>query len=663
MADALPHLFSPIQVGSTTIRNRILMTAHLKLFAVDNMLSEQHAYYYAERAKGGIGLIVTEQQSVHPTSNGGFPEICFGFKEEAVEKYRMVSDMVHQYGAKIFAQIWHCGQHQPPDTLDNPTQTWAPSALPCVAWHTVPKELEEDDIREIIAGFAKVARHAQLGGMDGVEIHGAHSYLVHQFWSPLYNRRTDKWGGSLDNRLRFSIEVLEAVRKAVGTDFTVGIRVSGDELFPTGLTVEDMQEICARLEATGTVDFFDVSGGNYHTIPIMVGPMEIPPKPFVSFAAAIKERLERTPVFVADRINDPRVAEGVLADGHADMCAMTRATLCDAELPNKAKEGRLEDIRYCMACNQACIARLWDGKKVGCVQNPSASREKLYGIGTLTRAPRKKRVVIVGGGVAGMKAAEIAVERGHDVVLLEKSGELGGQVNIARLAPTRDEFWECVRYMKFRMQKLDVPIRLNTDASADAVLALSPDVVIVATGAAPLKNGVTSFWPYELPGWQQDNVVTAEDVYLGRADVGKNVLVYEDTNHHRGVGVCEFLADRGRTVEVITRHPYVGMDLGLTLNQPIFYKRFFEKGIVMTPHHAVKSIDGRRVTVFNIYTNQERSIDGVDTVVMATVRKSCDELYFALKGRVADLRRVGDCVQPRTVLEAFWEGFVAGREL
>ncbi len=662
MAESLTHLFSPIQVGSTTIRNRILMTAHLKLFSENNQLSEQHAYYYGERAKGGIGLVITEQQSVHPTSNGGFPEICFGFREESIEHYRMVSDMVHKYGGKIFAQVWHAGQHQPPDTMDDPTQTWAPSVLPCVAWHTTPKQLEDEDIAEIIAGFAKVARHAQQGGMDGVEIHGAHSYLVHQFWSPLYNRRTDKWGGALENRMRFSIEVLEAVRKAVGNDFTVGIRVSGDELFPTGLTVDDMQEICARLEATGMVDFFDVSGGNYHTIPVMVGPMEIPPKPFVPFAAAIKERLDRTPVFVADRINDPRVAEGVLADGHADMCAMTRATLCDPELPNKAKEGRLEDIRYCMACNQACIARLWDGKKVGCVQNPAASREKKYGIGTLQKAPAKKRVVVVGGGVAGMKAAEMATERGHDVTLLEKSAELGGQVNIARLAPTRDEFWECVRYMKFRMEKLGVNVRLNTAATADSMLAMNADAVILATGAVGDKTGLTSFWPYEVPGWQQDNVVTAEDIYTGRVKAGRNVLVYEDTNHHRGCGVCEFLADRGSKVEVITRHPYVGMNLGLTLNQPIFYKRWFEKGIVMTPHHALKAIEGKNVTVFNIYTNQERIVE-VDTVVMATLRKSCNELYHALKGRVKELRTVGDCVQPRSVLEAFWEGFIAGREV
>ncbi len=660
MSELFKYLFTPLTIGSVTVRNRIVMTAHTKLYAEDGLLSEQHAYYYAERAKGGIGLIICEQQSVHPTSNGGFSNMCYGFREEAIPRFKLVSDMVHAHGAKVFAQIWHCGQHAPTDALDDPTQSWAPSAVPCVAWHSTPKEMEIEDIRAIIDGYAKTARNAQLGGMDGVEVHAAHSYLPEQFWSPLYNRRTDQYGGSLENRMRFSLELIERIRALCGRDFVLGFRVSGDELFPTGLTLEDMQAICKRLEDTGGVDFINVSGGCYHTIPIMVGPMEVPPKPFVPLAAGIKETLERIPVFVADRINDPRVAEQVLADGQADMCGMTRATLCDPELPNKAREGRIEEIRFCMACNQACIARLWNQQKVGCVQNPAAGREKRFGVGTLTAAPHRRRVLVVGGGVAGMKAAEMAAERGHEVTLYEKDGELGGQVNLARRLPLRDEFWECVRYLRFRMERLPIRVTLNTAVTPELIDQLHPDVVIVATGALPLKNGLTSYWPYEVPGWEQDNVLSVEDVLAGDGPVGQHVVVYEDTNHHRGVGICEYLADRGHHVEVVTRQPFVAMDLTLTLNQPFLYKRFFEKGIVMSPHEAMKEIRGRQVVVFNIYTNKERTIDPADTVVMATMKKSDDALYHALKGRVPELHRIGDCVQPRLVTEAIWEGFTIG---
>lgn len=663
MSDQFKYLFTPVKVGSVTVRNRIVMTAHTKLYAEDGMISERHAHYYAERAKGGIGLIVAEQQSVHPTSNGGFSNMCYGYREESIPRYKLVADMVHQHGATIFAQIWHCGQHAPNDALDDPTQSWAPSQVPCVAWHSTPKEMEIEDIKDIIEGYAKTARNAQLGGIDGVEVHAGHSYLPEQFWSPLYNRRTDAYGGSLENRMRFSMELIERVREVCGRDFVLGFRVSGDELFPTGLTIDDMQIICKRLEDTGLIDFINVSGGCYHTIPIMVGPMEIPPKPFVPLAAAIKEVLERTPVFVADRINDPRVGDQVLADGHADMVAMTRATLCDPELPNKAREGRVEEIRFCMACNQACIGRLWNQQTVTCVQNPAAGREKRFGVGTLKATPRRRRVVVIGGGVAGMKAAEMAAERGHDVELYEKDGELGGQVNLARMLPTRDEFWECVRYLRFRMERLPIRVQLGSPMSAEAVIGLRPDVVIVATGAVPLKNGITSFWPYDVPGWEQDNVLTVEDVLCGRGTVGNRVVVYEDTNHHRGVGICEWLADRGHQVEAITRHPYLGEDLVLTLNQPFFYKRFFEKGIVMTPHHAIKEIRDHQVVAFNVYSNQERILDDVDTVVMATMRKSEDSLYHALKGRVPELHRIGDCVQPRLVTEAIWEGFTVGREI
>lgn len=663
MSDGFRYLFSPLKIGSVTVRNRILMTAHTKLYAQDNMLSEQHAYYYAERAKGGIGLIIAEQQSVHPSSNGGFPNICFGFKEESIERFRMVSDMVHAHGAKIFAQIWHSGQHAPTDAMDDPTQSWAPSQVPCVSWHSTPKEMEIEDIRAIIEGFGRTARHAQLGGMDGVELHGAHSYLIHQFWSPLYNRRTDQYGGSLENRMRFSLEVIEEVRKRCGSDFVVGMRVSGDELFPTGLTLEEMQEICRRLESTGLVDFINVSGGCYASMAIIVGPMEIPPKPFVPFAAGIKEAVERVPVFVADRINDPRVAEGVLADGHADMCAMTRATLCDPELPNKAREGRIEEIRFCMACNQGCIGRIWNQKKATCVQDPAAGREKRFGIGTLLPATARRRVVVIGGGVAGMKAAETAAERGHDVELYEKDSELGGQVNLARQLPTREEFGECARYLRSRIERLPVRVSLNTPISAQRIIEMNPDVVVVATGAKPLKSGVTSYWPYEVPGWQQENVLTPEDVLIGHGRIGKRVLVYEDTNHHRGVGICEYLADRGHEVQVVTRHPFFAADLYLTLNQPFLYRRFFEKGISITEHEAVREVRDHQVVAFNVYTNQERIIDGIDTVVFATMRTSEDTLYHALKGKVAELHRIGDCVQPRLVMEAIWEGFTVGREL
>lgn len=667
MSQQFQYLFTPLQIGPITVRNRVLITAHTKNYAVNNILSDRHIAYYAERAKGGVGLIVTEMQAVHPTSTGAFHNICLGFDSgKTIPQYRKLSQAVHAHGGKVVCQVWHCGQHTDGQVIHDDWQpVWAPSPVPCVLSRETPHEMEVEEIQEVIRGFGQTARNIKEGGVDGVELHGAHSYGIGQFLSPFSNKRTDQYGGSLENRMRFVLEVIEAIRRECGDDFVLGIRISGDEFAPGGLDQEDMKGIAQRLEATGKVNYISVSGGTYHSLAIPVPGMAIPLGSLVYLAAGVKEAVQNIPVFTVARINDPIQAEKILADGYADMIGMTRANICDPELANKAKEGRIEDIRTCMACSEGCIQRLFAQRQATCVQNPAAGREEKWGSGTLKAAPKKKKVVVVGGGPAGMEAARVAALRGHEVVLYEKEPELGGQVLLAAKLPYRDEFGGSARFLSLQVNKLGVQVRLGTEATPELIQRERPDAVVVATGSEPLRTGFTALRPDlpGLPGVEQGNVYAVHDVIRGTASIGQRVVLIDDDGHHRSVGTGELLADMGKQVEILTRLPFVGMDIVLT-DLSLLYQRLLEKGVILTPFTGVKEIRGNQVVAFPIYApQQERTIEGVDTVVLAMGNRACNELYRSLKGQVKELYAVGDCVAPRRIAMAIYEGHKIGRTI
>jgi thioredoxin reductase len=483
----------------------------------------------------------------------------------------------------------------------------------------------------------------------------AHNHLIDQFWSPLFNQRQDEYGGSLDNRLRFGMEVLQETRRRAGRDFVVGARISGDEFTKGGLTAADMAEIARRLAASGLVDFLSIIGGGAHTYELQaaaVPNMSYAAGVFVPLAAAIKQAAPGLPIFHASRIVDPIHADRLVAAGQIDVVGMTRALIADPDLPQKAREGRLDDIRTCVGANEGCIDRIYLGKPVTCVQNPATGRERE--LGDVHRATISKTVVVVGGGVAGLEAARMAAVRGHRVVLFEKAAQLGGQILLAARAPARAEYAGIVRFLVAQVRKLAVDVQLGVEATAASVLAERPDTVVVATGSHPFVPPV--------PGGDGKHVVTDRDVLSGDAKVGANVVVIDDVHTQQALSTAELLLEQGKRVEVLSPLFYVGQDIGVTSIAPL-YKRLFTAGVALTPGTELRAVEGSAVVVANVYSGRERRIEGVDTVVLSAGSRSTDSLYRALKGRVTELHAVGDCVAPRGVHQAILDATRVARAI
>lgn len=648
MPNGWRRLFSPLTVGGLTLKNRIFSTGHAEAMAEDGKPSPRLVAYHEAKARGGAALtIVGGSTSVHPTSPAGAWNMIANHHDAVIPGYRGLAEAVHRHDCRVMSQLTHLGRRAQSDV-----EGWhvllAPSQIPEKVHREVPHEIEPEQIAVLVRAFGDAARRCREGGLDGVELSFAHNHLVDQFWSPLFNRRTDDYGGRLENRMRFGFEVLAEIRRQVGRDWVVGARISGDEMTAGGLGAADMAEIARRLAASGLVDFLSIIGGAAHTVPLQalaIPNMASPHGVFVPIAAAIKTAVPAMPIFHAGRIVDPAHAERVLADGVIDMVGMTRALIADPELPRKALEGRLDDVRLCVGANEGCIDRIYQGKPVTCVQNPGAGRELELAEPGPTATPR--RVVVVGAGPAGLEAARVAALRGHRVVLLEREAEMGGQVLIAARAPARAELGGIVRFLARQVDKLALDCRLRVEATEETVLAHSPEVVIIATGSAPYRP--------DLPGLDGKHVVTDRDVLLDRVEVGERVLVVDDVHTQQGLSTAERLLDRGRRVEVISRLFYAGQDVGITSIAPL-YGRLFAKEVTLTPHTELVAVEGSAVVVANVYTRAERRIEGVDTVVLSMGSRSTDALYRALKGTVPALHAIGDCVAPRGIHQALLEG-------
>lgn len=641
-----PHLFSPIRLGTLTVRNRIYSPPHAPGFTDRYMMpSDRLIAYWEAKAAGGTGLIATGVTPVHPSSVMSVP-----FRHPRfVEVYGRAAEAVRRHGSCFVVQLWHGGA-QAGGVGGRPV--WGPSAVATPEGWRTAHAMMRAEIEEMVEAFAYAAARVKEAGCDAIEIHGAHGYLITEFASGYTNHRDDEYGGNLENRARFVDEVVEAVRSAVGSNYTVGMRFSADEFIDGGLTIEESRRILAPIAASGRLDYLDISVGNYYTMETIIAPMYFPLGSFVHVAAGIKEAVN-IPVIAVGRINDPQQAEDIIAAGHADMVAMNRAIIADPEFANKAREGRVEEIRKCTACNEACWGRGTLGLPIGigCIINPQIGFEREL---VLTPAPAKKRVVVVGGGVAGLETARVAAERGHTVTLYEKGETLGGLVNVAAKAPLRIDLAEPVRYYTHQMQRLGVDVRLGVEATVETVLEQRPDAVVIATGSLPA-------YPTDIPGIETATVREVREVYDDPDALGARVLILADEHHQQALSTAHFLAEAGKQVRVVSPRRFAGDEIEHN-TIVTFYPMLLEKGVDLVPLSWVRAINGRQITLYNLYSGEEWTVEA-DGIAVAMGGRANNGLLQALEGRVPELHLVGDALAPRRIIYATRDGNRVGRTL
>jgi 2,4-dienoyl-CoA reductase-like NADH-dependent reductase (Old Yellow Enzyme family) len=657
---ALAPLFEPITLGTVEIRNRLVMTGHGTGMAKDHLPTDQHVAYYRERAMGGVGLIGMAFPQIHPTSQDvpGEPK---AWLPEIVPGLQKITRAVHEHGARIVMQLGHGGRQGRSTFTER--ALWGPSNTPCPFNLEMPKEMETEDLDEIVEAHVVGARHAKQGGMDGVEIHSGYGgYLLSSFLSPFSNHRTDEYGGSLENRIRIVLRVIDAVRYEVGGDFLVGMNLQGHDFSPGGLRVTDAQQIAQLVTGTGKIDYLCVKAATYNEAHQNVPDMQHSKRIWEDLAAAVKSVVD-IPVIAVGRINDPYDAADILALGHADMVAMTRQQIADPETVNKMREGRVHEIRRCIACNQGCIDRLFSVTHSSCVHNPAAGYEQELGAGTLKRAATVRRVVVIGAGPAGMKAAEIASRQGHRVTLIERRERTGGQLRIAEKIRGRSEIGGVIDHLDVMLSKYDVDLRLGWAPTVEEILAFEPEHVIVATGSAPGADIVGNLARgFRLtPGLDQEHVLSVWDVLEERRPVGPHVVIVDDgEGGWKGIGLALELQDDAHRVEMVTPLPYVGAKLG-PFSANLAVPRVHASGMITRPFTTVTAVNGSTVEV--VAAGRPDVITDVDTVICAGWHRPVNDLYFALKGRGIPVERVGDAIASRTMMEAVHEGERAARRI
>ncbi len=650
----LKLVWEPIKIGSVLVPNRIARAANSTTM-FPNSVNDDFVAYHAARARSGVGLSILEAGSVHPNS-----QIAYLIDDNAMRGFEKLMAAVRPHGMRVFQQLWHGGHNLGGAGGAMP---WAPSATPSALTGIIGVPMGQEDIDELVAAFAEAARKCRDAGLDGVELHAGHGYIVQQFLSPLTNRRDDGYNGGLLQRARFMMEVLRAIRAAVGPDFPVGARM-GASTAKGGVGAQDIADLAAHLEAEGLIDFLDITFSDYFLMSGMAPTMAVP----AGYQLPVNEKIAqavRLPRLVTGRYRTLEEAEQVLRGGQADIVSLVRAQIADPELVRKTREGRVEDVRPCIACNQGCIAGLLQIGRMQCTVNPAAGYEATLDEALLTKAETAKKIMIIGGGPAGMEAARIAALRGHRVVLAEARKELGGMLQIARRAPHLHIFGDFLDWMQRQIFKLGVDVRLSLYVEVGDVLAENPDVLIIATGGMTVGDGRQAAIPGELPaGTALPHVYDPAGVVMmaESAFMGKRALVFDDTGRYDAIAAAERLLKAGAGVTFVTSLSSFAPKMLGSSRDAESLRRLNQGNFRLIVNHHLVSITPDHCLIRPVGTEKlERVEAGI--VVLATAQVPVRGLFDELRGRVPDIHLIGDALSPRDLLAAVHDGHRCARRM
>ncbi len=655
MPGSLPHLFSELAVGNVVLKNRIVSPGHDTVMAEDGRVSDQLVAYQQARAAGGAGLIVMQVAGVHESARYTY-HVLMATDDSCIPGYRKVAEAVKPHGCRLFGQLFHPGREVMESQDGSAPVALAPSAVPNERFHVMPRALSLELIEEIVAGYGSAARRLREGGLEGVEVVASHGYLPSQFLNPRVNLREDRYGGNPDNRLRFLREVIASIRGAVGEDFVVGVRISADELEDEGLSAGDSLATCLALDGDGAIDYLSVTLGTSATLAgsdHIVPPMTERVGYAVPYAAAVKDKVS-VPVVAAGRVNQPQDAERLLADGLADAVIMNRALICDPTMPRLAEEGRFDDIRACIACNQACIGHFHLGYPISCIQHPETGREIRFG--RRRAAVRSRRVLVAGGGPGGLKAAAVAAERGHQVTLYESAARVGGQVLLAERLPDREEFGGAVTNLLREAERAGVEIVTKTPVDVRLVGEEGPDVVVVATGARPRRPGIEILGaPHILDAWE---VIEGSELPDG------TIVVADWRADWVGAGVARLLAARRHRV-VLAVDGYYACERLQQYVRDAHLAALARAKVEVVPLVRLFGADDDTVYLQHVLTKEPVMVEGVAGLVLAEGHDPVDGLLQELAAAfpATEIVGIGDCLAPRSVEEAVLEGLVAASAL
>ena len=650
------HVFKPMTLRHKVLRNRITFGAHTANMAENGLPGDRHLGYYLERAMGGAAMIVVEPMPVHQTgvlTRGNFRHSDDG----VIPHFRRITEACHEQGAVMIQQLYHVGQHGDADNSYSPN--WSASGMPSYHDSDGSHAMMENEIEELISGFIQAAVRCQRAGFDGVELWAAYHALLDQFWTPWSNKRDDKWGGSLENRTRLSREICAGIRKACGDDFIIGMAVNDEPDFDVTLGREALAEIIARHDQDELVDYVTCGTGSYLDFYKLMPTVFYPDNFGADLSEVLKSAVSFAQIQAESHIRTPENADYIIGSGQADLVSIVRGQIADPHLVNKAKEGRPEDIRSCLSCNQMCWGRRSRDYWISCLINPSAGREFEWGGDRFVKADVSRNILVVGAGPAGLECARVAAERGHRVTLCEASGELGGQFRLAGQQPRRAQILDLMEWYSVQLKKLQVDLRYHSPLDAEEIGEFEVEAVVLATGSQPAGTGYQKALPQfeTLPGVNRANVWSIEDVMSRSANLGEHILLLDEGGNWRGCGTALYLIEQGYQLTIVTPDPLVGKELARTTSDFPLRKKLKTAGVRFIVESAILEWTDCGGRVRSFLDGSEQFIEA-DSLVLSTTNNAEDSVTRELLDANLDveIHSIGDCIAPRQAPYAFYEG-------